>query len=118
MSINKVDCSSIRTVRVHKEQFDAILEKAETVIITCIEDGRCVAFNRAPDIQENSYNPGLEEIGINHRELLKELMKKYSFEKSHSYIQIATQDMFFENVDMKIITLKTKDSYLYILVWK
>lgn len=42
-----VDFSSIRTVNVHKEQFEAIDKKANTVMITCIEDGRCVAFNRA-----------------------------------------------------------------------
>ena len=41
-----VDCSSIRTVRVHKEQFDAIEKKADSVIITCIEDGRCVVFGK------------------------------------------------------------------------
>lgn len=42
----RLDFSSIRTVRVHKEQFDTIEKKANTVIITCIEDGRCIAFNR------------------------------------------------------------------------
>ena len=43
----KVDFSSIRTVRVHKEQFDAIDKKANVVMITCIEDGRIIPFNRA-----------------------------------------------------------------------
>lgn len=42
-----VDFSSIRTVRVHKEQFDAIDNKANVVMITCIEDGRVIPFNRA-----------------------------------------------------------------------
>ena len=42
-----VDFSSIRTVRVHKEQFDAIDNKANVVMITCIEDGRVITFNRA-----------------------------------------------------------------------
>ena len=41
-----MDCSNIRTVRVHKEQFDAIENKADVVIITCIEDGRSISFNR------------------------------------------------------------------------
>lgn len=41
-----IDFSSIRTVRVHKQQFDAIEKKADAVIITCIEDGRCITFNR------------------------------------------------------------------------
>ena len=43
----KVDFSSIRTVRVHKEQFEAIDKKANVVMITCIEDGRIIPFNRA-----------------------------------------------------------------------
>lgn len=41
-----IDCSSVRIVRVHKEQFDAIDKKATALIITCAEDGRCIAFNR------------------------------------------------------------------------
>ena len=47
MSDTKLDFSSIRTVRVHKEQFDAIEKKAKAVIIECKEDGRCVAFTRS-----------------------------------------------------------------------
>ena len=43
----KVDFSSIRTVRVHKEQFEVINKKANVVMITCIEDGRIIPFNRA-----------------------------------------------------------------------
>lgn len=46
MSFN-VDFSSIRTVRVHKQQFDAIDNKANVVMLTCIEDGRVIPFNRA-----------------------------------------------------------------------
>ena len=42
----KLDFSSIRTVRVHKEQFDAIDKKANIIIITCIEDGRCITFGK------------------------------------------------------------------------
>ena len=42
-----VDFSSIRTARVHKEQFDAIDNRANLVMITCIEDGRVILFNRA-----------------------------------------------------------------------
>jgi len=44
--MKKVDTGFIRTVRVHKEQFEAIEKKAAVVIITCIEDGRCLTFNR------------------------------------------------------------------------
>ena len=52
--MKNINCSSIRTVRVHKEQFNAIVNKADTVIITCIEDGRCLSLNRGADIEENS----------------------------------------------------------------
>ena len=41
-----LDFSLIRTVKVHKEQFDAIEKKAKVVIITCAEDGRCIPFER------------------------------------------------------------------------
>lgn len=40
----------IRTVRVHKEQFDAIENKAE-VIISCAEDGRCLTFDRVKEVE-------------------------------------------------------------------
>lgn len=42
----KVDFSSIKTVKVHKEQFDSINEKAKSIILECCEDGRVIAFNR------------------------------------------------------------------------
>ena len=42
-----VDFSSIRTVRVHKEQFDAIDNRANLVMITCIEEKKIIPFNRA-----------------------------------------------------------------------
>ncbi|RHU85700.1 hypothetical protein DXC26_00510 [Clostridiaceae bacterium OM08-6BH] len=50
----KVDFSSIRTVRVHKEQFEAIDKKANIVMITCIEDGRVIPFNRVGSKAEKS----------------------------------------------------------------
>ena len=41
-----IDCSSVRTVKVHIGQFETIEKKAKVVIITCAEDGRCIAFHR------------------------------------------------------------------------
>lgn len=38
---------SIRTVRVYKEKFDEIDNKANVIMITCIEDRRVILFNRA-----------------------------------------------------------------------
>lgn len=46
MSFN-VDFSTIKTVRVNKEQFDSINENAKCIILQCIEDGRVIGFNRA-----------------------------------------------------------------------
>ncbi len=48
-----IDFSSIRTVRVHKEQFDAIDSKANIVMITCQEDGRVIGFDRIEDRKES-----------------------------------------------------------------
>lgn len=50
-----VDFSSIRTVRVHKKQFETIDKKANVVMITCIEDGRDIAFNRV-DSEKDKIN--------------------------------------------------------------
>ena len=52
MSFN-VDFSSIRTVRVHKQQFDAIDNKANVVMLTCIEDGRVIPFNNRADSEKD-----------------------------------------------------------------
>ena len=51
-----LDCSSIRTVRVHKEQFDAIDKKANTIILTCIEDGRCITFDKSHSNKNTNEN--------------------------------------------------------------
>lgn len=50
-----VDFSGIRTVRIHKEQFDAIDKKAVAILLECKEDGRVIAFNRVGE------NPNKDE---------------------------------------------------------
>lgn len=55
---------------------------------------------------------------MNKKDLLKELMKKYSFEKSYSIIQIVSEDGEFENSDIKIIMTRTLKSDLFNLEWK
>lgn len=47
LSLSKIDFSSVRILRVHKEQYDAIESKAKSVILTCIEDGRCLTLDRS-----------------------------------------------------------------------
>lgn len=45
----EIDFSNIRTVRVHKQQFDAIEKKADVIILECKEDGRSILFDRVRD---------------------------------------------------------------------
>lgn len=42
----KIDCSNIKQVKIHKQQFDPIEQKADYLILSCIEDGRCIGFKR------------------------------------------------------------------------
>lgn len=42
----KIDCNNIKQVRIHKQQFDSIEKKADYLILSCIEDGRCIGFKR------------------------------------------------------------------------
>lgn len=42
----KIDCSNIKQVRIHRQQFDSIEQKADYLILSCIEDGRCIGFKR------------------------------------------------------------------------
>ena len=42
----KIDCSNIKQMRIHKQQFDSIEQKADYLILSCIEDGRCIGFKR------------------------------------------------------------------------
>lgn len=55
---------------------------------------------------------------MSRNDLLKELKRKYSFEKALSFIQIAEHDRFFENDDVKIIMVKNLKSNIYSLQWK
>lgn len=51
MKVN-IDFSSIRTIRIHKEQFNAISEKADAILVNCKEDGRTIAFKRIDDTED------------------------------------------------------------------
>ena len=35
-----MDCSNIKHVNVHKQQFDSIEQKADYLILSCIENGK------------------------------------------------------------------------------
>lgn len=55
---------------------------------------------------------------MNRKDLLRELMKKYSFEIAYSIIQIATEDREFEDDNARIIMTRTLDGDIYYLEWK
>lgn len=55
---------------------------------------------------------------MNRKELLNELMERYSFEKAHSIIQIATEDREFENDDVYITMTRTLDGDIFGCKWK
>ena len=61
-----LDFSSIRTVRIHKQQFDAIDNKANVVMLTCIEDGRVIPFNRADNEKDKNW-ASWEELKVKQR---------------------------------------------------
>jgi len=74
---NKIDFSSIKTVRVHKEQFDAIEKKADSIIITCIEDGRCVTFNSRIKYADDDRTSEITIVEIHNPERYKPFCKGY-----------------------------------------
>ena len=74
MSLN---CSNIRHIGVHKEQFDAIEKKADVVILSCIEDGRVLSFRRMNDLN------GPREYSVD--DVIHVL---YEFGKQHSALKI------------------------------
>ena len=68
--------------------------------------------------KEESRRIKIQKISnMNRNQLLDKLMDKYSFEKSHSFIQIATEDRNFENDDVKITMTRTSEGDLYTLEW-
>ena len=39
-----INSNNIKTVRIHKQQFDSISKKADYVILQCIENGEVLKF--------------------------------------------------------------------------
>ena len=55
---------------------------------------------------------------MNRKEILNELLKRYSFEKARSIRQIATEDREFENDDVYIMMIRTLDGDIFSCEWK
>ena len=68
--------------------------------------------------KEESSKMKIQKISnMNKNQLLDKLMDKYSFEKAHSFIQIATEDGIFEDTDVKITMTRTSEGIVYTLEW-
>ena len=71
-----MDCSNIRHIGVHKEQFDVIEKKADVVILSCIENGRVLSFRKMNDLSEpreylaEDVVHALDEFGKQHLTLM------------------------------------------------
>lgn len=60
-SYQEFNCiKSVKVIRVRKEEFDSAV-KANSLIISCIEDGNCIAFNK-PDTEQRDR---IEDNAIN-----------------------------------------------------
>ncbi len=55
---------------------------------------------------------------MNRKEILNELMKRYSFEKAHSIRQIATEDREFANDAVYVTMTRTLDGDIFNCKWK
>lgn len=70
--MNGLDCSMIRNVRVPHEQFVAIKNKAEYLIIEDRDNGGCVTFTRDKEMSDEEADKMIEDM----RNELDELKKK------------------------------------------
>lgn len=53
------------------------------------------------------------------RELLNQLIKKYSFEKSHAIIQLAIEDGYYENKDVHVAVGESLvGTHFFSMYWK
>lgn len=59
-----------------------------------------------------------KQLLLNRKQLLEELMKRYSFKKAHSFVQIVMEDRIFVNDDVKITMIRTLKADLYTLEWQ
>lgn len=52
--MKNVRYDKVKTVRIHKQQFDSINKKADYIILQCVEDGRVINFKRLKKYQAPS----------------------------------------------------------------
>ena len=105
----------------HATTFDSV-ELAEDWLKRFTKD---IRFNNDYDlltlnVYERTYKEVESKINVlmNRKDLLCKLKAKYSFEKAHSIIHIATEDREYEDDNVKIVMTRTLMSDVYILEWK
>lgn len=70
-----IHSDNIKIVRIHKQQFDSINEKADYVILQCIEDGEVLKFERL----EERKNKNSKIVVIEHIPRLEMIYKRNDF---------------------------------------
>ena len=98
-------CDSTKSVKYTMEIQDPIVSSGYTNVCVC---NKCVFRYMNDEVRVMR--------GINRRELLKELMKRFSFEKSHSFIQITNEDGEFKNDIVHIQLIGNTNGYRYNVV--
>lgn len=98
-------CDSTKSVKYTMEIPDPIVSSGYSDVCAC---NKCVLRYMNDEVRVIR--------GINRQELLKELMKRFSFEKSHSFIQIANEDGEFENDIVHIQLIGNINGYKYNVV--
>lgn len=108
-----VDFSFIKHVRIHKEQFDAIEKDAEFVILTCIEDGRSICFDRR-DLRGKGLFKHLPIIDCNncgHLNITEEEQQKMFLSTEYKYPHRCL--LYNKPVKHNCMTVRDHDSRLY-----
>lgn len=71
--MNGLDCSMIRNVRVPHEQFVAIKNKAQYLIVEDRDKGGCITFTRDKEMSDEEADKMIEGMKIELDELKKQL---------------------------------------------
>lgn len=84
------DFSKIRNVRIRKQQFDAIEKNADTLILSCVEDGRMLSFRRVEDVSEQREYSADDVIHV---------LTAYARQNKNAFIKLQTYE---ENMEARL----------------
>ena len=101
-----VDVSCIRTVKIHKDQFEAIDKNAKSVMLTCIEDGRVLVFDRD---EEPAYAKESTFIRFNRELIYKGIFYYGMYLKNEWYDGIGIYLAGYGNEEIHITTVYSWD---------